>query len=296
MNAASAPSSTKSSPSLLPAATRIGAATLRVADADRSLRWYVDMMGLELIERASKRILLGAGGKTFLVLEVRAGAAPRDENTTGLYHIAILVPDRPSLGAVLTRIAKAGVRLGASDHLVSEALYIWDPDNNGLEIYRDRPREEWNWDGGTVRMATDPLDLRDLAAEALGKEHEPVPAGTRMGHVHLQVGDLAKAKKFYCDVLGFEQTAGRGGALFVSAGGYHHHIGLNTWHSLNAPPPAENAAGLVVFEIVMPDRTALTALKDRLRAAGHATKDDGDGFHVRDPWGTAIRVLAARAT
>jgi catechol 2,3-dioxygenase len=278
--------------SILPAATTIGTATLRVADADRSLRWYRDMMGLELIERMSDRILLGAGGKTLLTLEVRPDAPPRDESTTGLYHIAILVPDRPSLAGVLARIAAAGVRLGASDHLVSEALYIWDPDNNGLEIYRDRRRDEWTWDGKRVRMATDPLDLRNLLADSAGRERAPMPAGTRVGHVHLQVGDLAKAKTFYCDVLGFEQTAGRGGALFVSAGGYHHHVGLNTWHSLNGPPPAENAAGLVIFEIVVPDRAALLPLKDRLRAAGYATVDDGDGFRVRDPWGTAIRVLA----
>jgi catechol 2,3-dioxygenase len=293
MNAAGAPASTRPSPSILPAATAIGGATLRVADADRSLRWYVDMMGLELIDRARNRIVLGAGGKRFLDLEVRAGAAPRDESTTGLYHVAILVPDRPSLAGVLSRIAAAGVRLGASDHLVSEALYIWDHDNNGLEIYRDRPREQWSWDGKHVRMATDPLDLRGLLADAGGKEREPMPAGTRMGHVHLQVGDLAAARKFYCDVLGFEQTAGRGGALFVSAGGYHHHVGLNTWHSLNGPPPAEGAAGLVVFEIVLPDRAALAAAKDRLRAAGYATTNDGDGFRVRDPWSAAIRFAVS---
>jgi catechol 2,3-dioxygenase len=287
--------STKAPPSTLPAATTIGTATLRVAEADRSLRWYVDMMGLQLLDRSTDRLVLGAGGKPVLNLEVRPGAPARDENTTGLYHVAILVPDRPSLAGVLTRIAKAGVRLGASDHLVSEALYIWDHDNNGLEIYRDRPRSEWSWDGKAVRMATDPLDLRNLAAEVVGtaKEREPMPAGTRMGHVHLQVGDLATARKFYCDVLGFEQTAGRGGALFVSAGGYHHHVGLNTWHSLNGPPPAEGAAGIVVFEIVLPDRAALLDLKSRVQAAGHAVTDRDDALFLRDPWGIAIRVLAA---
>jgi catechol 2,3-dioxygenase len=286
--------STKVSSSVLPAQTTIGTATLRVADADRSLRWYVDMMGLQLLDRSSERLVLGAGGKPVLHLDVRPGAAPRDENTTGLYHVAILVPDRPSLAAVLVRIANARVRLGASDHLVSEALYIWDEDNNGLEIYRDRQRSEWTWDGKSVRMATEPLDLRNLAAEVgTGKEREPMPAGTRMGHVHLQVGDLATAEKFYCDVLGFERTAGRGGALFVSAGGYHHHIGLNTWHSLNGPPPAEGAAGLVVFEILLPDRTALLDLKNRVQAAGYAVTDRDNGLVLRDPWGTQIHVLAA---
>jgi catechol 2,3-dioxygenase len=287
--------STKTSPSILPAATTIGTATLRIADADRSLRWYVDMMGLQLLDRSSERVALGAGGRAVLDLEVRPGAPARDESTTGLHHVAILVPDRPSLAGVLARIAKAGVRLGASDHLVSEALYIWDDDNNGLEIYRDRPRSEWSWDGKAIRMATDPLDLRNLAAEVVGtaKEREPMPAGTRMGHVHLQVADLTAARQFYCDVLGFEQTAGRGGALFVSAGGYHHHIGLNTWHSLNGPPPTEGAAGLVVFEIIVPDRGALLDLKNRVEAAGHTVTDRDDGLLLHDPWGTQMRVLAA---
>ncbi|MEX0589794.1 MAG: VOC family protein [Xanthobacteraceae bacterium] len=296
MTAVTAPAPAKSSQSILPAATTIGTVTLRVADAERSLRWYRDMMGLQLIERSPGRLVLGGGGQPFLILEVRPGAAPRDENTTGLYHVAILVPDRPTLGGVLARIAAAGVRLGASDHLVSEALYIWDPDNNGLEIYRDRPRNEWQWDGREVRMATDPLDLRNLGQEgiAAGKEREPMPAGTRIGHVHLQVGDIEKAGSFYCDVLGFAKMAGRHGALFVSAGGYHHHIGMNIWHSRNALPPAENAAGLVIFEVVVPDRAALAATKARLEAAGFETKQDGDGFQFRDPWQIAVRVIPAR--
>lgn len=292
-----APAEAKSARTILPAATTIGSATLRVADAERSLRWYRDMMGLELIDRSPNRLVLGAGGKPFLFLEVRPGASPRDENTTGLHHVAILVPDRAALGGVLARIAAARVRLGASDHLVSEALYIWDEDNNGLEIYRDRPRDQWTWDNKRVRMSTDPLDLQNLMAEGLaaGAEREPMPAGTRVGHVHLQVGDIAAAKKFYCDILGFEETAGRHGALFVSAGGYHHHLGLNVWHSRNGPPPAEGAAGLVVFEIALPDRAAVSAAKARLHAAGHAAADEGDGFSARDPWGILFRVVPARA-
>jgi catechol 2,3-dioxygenase len=289
MTAASA--STKSV--VLPAATSIGRAILRVSDAERALAWYRDMMGMELIERTADRLELGAGGKSFLTLEVLPGAAPRDESTTGLYHVAILVPDRPSLAGVLARIAAAGVRLGASDHLVSEALYIWDPDNNGLEIYRDRSRSEWSWDGASVRMATDPLDLRNLLADGPGREREPMPTGTRIGHVHLQVGDLDLAKKFYCDVLGFERMSGRGGALFVSAGGYHHHVGLNVWHSRNGPPPAPNAAGLVLFEIMLPDGSAVAAVRARLEQSGFATSDDEGGFRARDPWRTAFRVRTA---
>ena len=277
---------------ILPAGTDIGAVTLRVSNADRSLAWYRDMMGLELIDRTPERLALGAGGKAFLFLDVRPDATPRIEETTGLYHVAILVPDRASLGGVLARIAATGVRLGASDHIVSEALYIWDPDNNGLEIYRDRPRAEWKWENGRVEMATDPLDRRSVAIEGVeaGKHLQPMPAGTKIGHVHLQVADLDEAKRFYTDVLGFEQTAGRGGALFVSAGGYHHHVGLNVWHSLNAPPPGANAAGLAEFEIVVPDRAALKAAQARLEAAGFQPSGDADSLRVLDPWQIPIRI------
>jgi catechol 2,3-dioxygenase len=278
--------------SILPGGTDIGTVTLRVSDADRALRWYGDMMGLELVNRKSERLSLGAGGNAFLHLDVRPDATPRIEETTGLYHVAILMPDRASLGGVLARIAAAGVRLGASDHLVSEALYIWDPDNNGLEIYRDRPRSEWHWENDRVKMATDPLDRRSVAEEgiAAGKHLEPMPKGTKIGHVHLQVGDLEAAHRFYTGIVGFEQTAGRGGALFVSAGGYHHHLGMNVWHSLNAPPPAPNAAGLVEYEIVVPDRTALAAAKSRLETAGFKPSGDADNIRVLDPWQIPFRL------
>jgi catechol 2,3-dioxygenase len=296
MNTAHAPAATKPTQAILTPGTDIGTVTLRVSDADRSLRWYCDMMGMELIERTPERLSLGAGGKAFLFLDVRPDATPRIEETTGLHHVAILVPDRASLGGALVRIAATGVRLGASDHLVSEALYIWDPDNNGLEIYRDRPREEWQWDNGRVSMTTDPLDRRSVAEEgiAAGKHLVPMPAGTKIGHVHLQVGDLGAAKQFYTDILGFVPTAGRGGALFVSAGGYHHHLGLNVWHSLGAPPPAQSAAGLTEFEIVVPDRAALDAAGARLKAAGVEAASDDGGFRFRDPWQISARMLVAR--
>jgi catechol 2,3-dioxygenase len=298
MNTAHAPAASKPAQAILPAGTDIGTVTLRVSDADRSLRWYRDMMGMELVERTPERLSLGAGGKAFLFLDVRQDATPRIEETTGLHHVAILVPDRASLGGVLARIAATGVRLGASDHLVSEALYIWDPDNNGLEIYRDRPREEWHWENGRVAMATDPLDRRSVAEEGIkaGKHLEPMPAGTKIGHVHLQVSDLGAAKQFYTDILGFVPTAGRGGALFVSAGGYHHHLGLNVWHSLGAPPPAQNAAGLTEFEIAVPDRAALASAKARLEVAGFKLTGDAESFRVLDPWQIPIRMLVARSS
>lgn len=295
MTPANAPANARAAPAILPAGTGIGTVTLRVSNADRALAWYRDMMGLELIDRTSERISLGAGGKAFLALEVRADASPRLEETTGLYHVAILVPDRAALGGALARIAATGVRAGASDHLVSEAIYIWDPDNNGLEIYCDRPRSEWHWDNGRVAITTDPLDRRALAMDGVeaGAHLKPMPAGTKIGHVHLQVGDLNEAKRFYADILGFVPTAGRGGALFVSAGGYHHHLGLNVWHSMNAPPPAENAAGLVEYEIVVPGRAALDTARTRLEAAGFQTSGDADSFRTFDPWRIPIRLRVA---
>jgi catechol 2,3-dioxygenase len=295
MSPANSPAGTGPAQALLPSGTDIGTVTLRVSNADRARAWYSDMMGLELIDQTPERLSLGAGGEAFLALEVRPDAPPRIEETTGLYHVAILVPDRASLGGALARIASAGVRVGASDHLVSEAIYIWDPDNNGLEIYRDRPRSDWHWDNGRVAITTDPLDRRAVAMEgvAAGAHQRPMPAGTKIGHVHLQVGDLNEAKRFYADILGFAPTAGRGGALFVSAGGYHHHLGMNVWHSLGAPRPAENAAGLVEYEIVVPDRATLNAARARLDAAGFQTSGGADNFRTFDPWRIPIRMLVA---
>jgi catechol 2,3-dioxygenase len=281
---------------LLPAATQVGPVTLRVDEAERSIAWYRDMIGLELIERSKDRLVLGAGGKAFLFLDVKPGIAPRIEETTGLYHLAILVPDRPALAGVLARIAARGVRLGASDHLVSEALYIWDPDGNGNEVYRDRPREEWKWENGTVRMATDPLNLQGLLADLVpGAEKKSVPAATRMGHVHLQVGDIDKAQHHYGDLFGLVRTAGRQGALFMSAGGYHHHLGCNIWHSHDAPRGPLSAAGLVEFTVELPNAAAVEAAAKRFHDGGVATESVAGGFLVRDPWSIAMRVLVAGA-
>ncbi len=280
---------------LLPAATRVGPVTLRGAEAERSIAWYRDIIGLELIERTAERLAFGAGGKPFLLLDVQPGIAPRPEAATGLYHVAILVPDRASLGGVLARIGASRIRLGASDHLVSEALYIWDPDNNGVEVYCDRPRDKWIWENGEVRMATIPLDLRELAAFGLaaGAEMKPLPASTRIGHMHLQVGDIDKAQHFYGDLFGLVRTAGRQGALFLSAGGYHHHLGCNIWHSHNAPRAPVSAAGLVEFTIEVLSAEALEAAKQRFAAGGVATEPVPGGFLVRDPWSIAMRVLVA---
>ncbi len=277
---------------ILPAALTLGPATLRVADEKRALALYENVIGLKVLARENGKIALGAGEKPFLFLDVIAETTPRPRRgVTGLYHVAILLPDRAALGSAIARLGNAGIKLGAADHNVSEAIYLYDADGNGLEIYRDRPREEWQWKNGIVRMGNEPLDFEAILAEG-GKEEpdEHVPAGTRIGHVHLQVADLAEAERFYCSVLGFVKTAGRDGGLFVSAGGYHHHVGLNVWDSENAPLPPKNSAGLVEFVIDLPP-TEIAPLKNRIEAAGIKTATEGGGFLVRDPWQTQIRIV-----
>jgi catechol 2,3-dioxygenase len=211
--------------------------------------------------------------------------------------MAILMPDRPQLAMALVRLGQAGWPLsGASDHLVSEALYLSDPDGNGIEIYRDRPREDWPSEDGMVKMATLPLDLRDLLAELDGHtELQPLaPGATTMGHVHLQVSDLAEAESFYSGLLGFDVMVRRyPGALFVSAGGYHHHIGLNTWNSAGAPPGRPGAVGLRSFEILLPTPEELEKLTSRARSAGLELTPASQGFLVRDPFGNGVLLRVA---
>jgi len=269
----------------------IGSAVLRIADEKRSLALYRDVIGLKVAGRENGRIALGAGGAPFLFLEIAPGIKPRPRRgLTGLYHVAILLPDRAALGSAISRLANAGIKLAAADHNVSEAVYLYDPDGNGLEIYRDRPREEWPWKDGLVQMANKPLDFEGILAEG-GKEgpDEHAPIGTKIGHVHLQVGDLAEAEKFYTGILGFAKTATLPGALFVSAGGYHHHIATNIWDSRNAPVPPPAMAGLAEFALELP-QAAIAETKRRLEDSGAKTEGGDKGFTLHDPWRTKIRI------
>jgi len=213
----------------------LGAIDLTVADVDRARTFYEQTIGLKALERSADVVRLGADGAAVVELTSDPAAPARPRGTTGLFHLAILLASRVELARALRRIADSGWRLGgASDHLVSEALYLSDPEGNGIEIYRDRPREEWPFEDGKLQMATLPLDVEGLLGELEHAEGAPngIGAQTRLGHVHLQVAELDAAARFYRDLLGFEVTVEHyPGALFLSYGGYHHHIGLNTWES-----------------------------------------------------------------
>jgi catechol 2,3-dioxygenase len=276
--------------------THIGLVTLRVADLERSLNFYRGILGFQVVEQTPISLILGAqDGLPLLELRELLDAQPQPYRSTGLYHVAILLPTRPDLGRALIRMAEAGLEIGQGDHLVSEALYISDPDGNGLEIYRDRPRNTWNWLGGTVKMASDPVDIRGLVEE--GKradvQWQVLPAGTRVGHIHLRVGDISQAEQFYHDILGFDITAHMPGALFVSAGGYHHHIGMNTWQSRNAGMAPQDTAGLQTFVIALPNREALAEVRTRLVAHDMPMhQEDDDTLIVADPWSNRVELRA----
>jgi catechol 2,3-dioxygenase len=228
---------------------------------------------------------------------VSAPDAPRAPSfSTGLFHLAILVPDRAELARSLKRLAGAGWRLtGASDHLVSEALYLRDPEGNGIEIYRDRPREEWRRDGDELAMATLPLDLESVLGE-LENGDGPVdgmPAGTTMGHVHLQAADIPSAEAFYNGALGLDvMVRSYPGALFLAAGGYHHHLGLNTWQSQGAPAPPEGALGLDHYELVLPSAAERDKAADRLAQAGADPQRTDEGVLATDPSGNRVLLTA----
>lgn len=277
---------------VLPDQTTLGAVELTVKDLDRAVAFYTGRLGLEEHGREGGSALLGGeGGEGFLRLVENPAAKPA-RRSTGLYHFAVLVPTRQDLARSLARLAATRTALeGASDHGVSEALYLADPDENGIEIYRDRRREQWPREGGGLVMRTEPLDLEDLLAELDDpKAGAAMPAGTRLGHVHLHVADLDAALRFYRDVLGFELQQLYGSqAAFVSAGGYHHHVGFNTWRGVGAPPPPPDATGLRHFEVRLPDEASLATLGARLRETGAETTRDASGLWVADP--SANRIL-----
>jgi catechol 2,3-dioxygenase len=277
--------------------TDVGAVRLTVSDLERSRSFYERALGLRATETDDGTVALGVDGEPPLIeLAGDAGAPARPRPSTGLFHLAVLLPSRRDLAVALRRLVEARVALdGASDHLVSEALYLHDPDGNGIEVYRDRPREEWPHVDGSLEMATLPLDLDDVLTELppASAKDAVSPAGTRIGHVHLQVSDLDDAEAFYSGVLGFDVTVkGYAGALFVSAGGYHHHIGLNTWQTRGAGAPAPGAIGLRSFDVVLPDSAELERVLARVNEAGLKSQRSNGAAVVRDPSGNAVRLTA----
>lgn len=277
----------------LPAATSVGPVTLQVADLARSVDYYERVLGLRVLRGSPGSATLGTqdGVTPLVILHERPGAIPVPKRgRLGLYHFAILVPDRAALGRFARHLADSKVYAGMSDHLVSEAMYLTDPDGLGIEVYADRPRSEWRHEGRQLLMATEPLDVDDVIHAAGGERWAGMPAGAVVGHVHLFVGDLDAAARFYHSGLGLDKTVwSYPGALFLSAGGYHHHLGTNTW-AVGAPVAIESDARLLEWELRVPGAGAADAALESLRQAGAPVERDSDGGVARDPWGTAIRI------
>jgi catechol 2,3-dioxygenase len=274
------------------AETHPGAVRLRVGNLPGQAEFYERTIGLSRLGEDGDRTTLGAGGRPLVELVSDPSAPPRPPRTTGLFHLAILLPDRAELGCALQRVAATGWGLtGAADHLVSEAIYLDDPEGNGIEMYRDRPREEWEWKDGELQMASLPLDLAAIAAEAPAAEHPgKAPGDAVMGHVHLNVASIPEARAFYEGALGLDVTVDSYlGALFVSAGGYHHHLGLNIWSGEGSPAPPAGSRGLDRYEVVVPV-AEIEAAAGRLADAGYEAQVEDGELLTTDPSGNRLAL------
>lgn len=278
---------------MLPNDTHIGRVRLQVADLPRSLAFYRDLLGWQQASDSPGLASLSAGADQPVRIELfeRSGAHPKPTHSAGLYHIAIRVPDRAALGALLQRLIQANYPLqGGADHLVSEAIYLADPDGNGVELYRDRPRSDWPWHGDTVQMSSDPLDVQGILRQA-AQPWQGLPEQTDIGHVHLQVSDLAQAERFFVKLIGLDVTQRNyPGALFMAAGGYHHHVGSNIWSSRGAPPAPAEAAGLAFFELVIPDADSRQQALARLEQANVALTTHEGQMLASSPDGIAVLI------
>ena len=273
----------------------IGLVSLSVADLSRSLSYYRQKIGLSVLSQSGDTATLGVETTPLLRLREVPGARVV-RRATGLYHFALRVPSRTDLARVIRHLWQTDTLIGgASDHLVSEALYLSDPDGHGIEIYRDRPRSAWYDANGNFQMDSIALDIEGILGE-LGDEApawDGLPLGTDMGHIHLQVADVSAAERFYVGVLGLERMTAMPSASFVSAGGYHHHIGLNTWAGVGVPAPPAGAARLLSYELRLPTTDALSAVVDRARAAGLPLDEQAEGWAVRDPSHNLLLLRAA---
>jgi catechol 2,3-dioxygenase len=272
---------------------RLGAVRLQIANLERSIAYYERVVGARVLDRSASSAILGARDDEMPLVELRerAGAMPVPRRgRLGLYHFAILLPDRAALGRFVAHLSNSGEYAGMSDHLVSEAIYLTDPDGLGIEVYADRPRSSWRTQGGSIAIATLPLDAEDLIRAGGGEPWTGVPKGTRIGHIHLHVSDVEKAAAFYHAGLGFDKVVlDLPGALFLSAGGYHHHLGTNTW-AAGATRATEGDARLLQWTIELPSEQDVDDAARSLAAAGYeVARERGDAV-AADPWGTDVRI------
>ncbi|HXH47230.1 MAG TPA: VOC family protein [Bradyrhizobium sp.] len=275
---------------------RVGMVMLRVKNLDQVTDYYRDVIGLTVMERSGSAAKLGTSGIALLVLEARPEAAIEPRNAAGLYHTAFLMPTRKDLARWLVHAASHRVKLsGFADHLVSESVYLDDPEGNGIEVYADRDPSQWQWSEGSVKMATDELNIPDLLSLTNPRvpDYAGAPEGLRIGHMHLRVGDLAQAGNFYHGAIGLDPTRSRSGAAFLSSGRYHHHLGINVWQSQGAGQRDDQMTGLAWFSLVTEKPDILAAQEQRLSKVGAKVISLADGLEAIDPWGTRVRLLKA---
>lgn len=275
---------------------RIGAAGLKVRDLERVSAYYRDVIGLAVLTRGEASVTMGAGGVPLLTLEAHPQAALERPTAAGLFHTAFLMPSRVDLARWLVHVARNRTPLtGFADHSVSEAVYLQDPEGNGIEVYADRPAERWRWEAGSVVMGTHQLDVDDILSltDTRVSNYSTAPDGLRIGHIHLRVGDVAAGDRFYRDLVGFEATRRSDSASFLSSGRYHHHLAMNIWNSAGAGVRSEADTGLSWFSLQVAREDILAAQQERLGMSGVATASVVGGIESRDPWGTRVRLLRA---
>ncbi|MET0672084.1 MAG: VOC family protein [Microbacterium pygmaeum] len=282
----------------LAAATAMGAVTLLVGDLDEMTRYYRDVVTLQVLDAAADTVTLGRAGRPIVILRHEPALRHATPGSAGLFHTAILFETQAALAAALYSVARTapGTFTGSADHLVSQAFYFTDPEGNGIELYWDRVRSDWSWVHGRIEMGTLYLDPNEFLREHLTEEAADGSTGAEaasIGHVHLSVGDVRTARAFYVDALGFDETAGLGDqAVFVSAGGYHHHMAMNVWNSRGAGPRMP-ALGLGRVDLALPDADVLGALGERLRDRGFQVRDDGRSLSFDDPWANVLNASVA---
>ncbi|PIC78354.1 glyoxalase [Sporosarcina sp. P19] len=268
----------------------VGQVNINVTNLNSSLEFYQKVIGFQVLEQTDRKAVLTADGKIgLLTIEQPVDVLPKEERKSGLFHFALLLPTRADLSVFLRHLSETGFRFGASDHLVSEALYITDPDGNGIEVYIDRPAIEWTWSNGEVKMVSDPLDVESLLGVS-DMEWDGLPVDTIMGHVHLHVADLQKAEEFYTKGLGFTVVNHYPQAIFISTGDYHHHIALNTWQGVGAPKPQKNSVGINWYTLVFPNEEAIAKVIEQLQNLGSSYVVEDDLFVIEDPSGNKIQL------